>query len=85
VESSCKLGNEPLGSIKCWELPNGCTTCGISSGTQLEDLVSVCGRHLHVTLVLNEQKEADFDILTLLTLRTTTIWHVMLCSLVEVH
>jgi hypothetical protein len=25
VESSCKLGNEPSGSIKCWELPNGCT------------------------------------------------------------
>jgi hypothetical protein len=35
VESSCKLGNEPSGSIKCWELTNGCTTCGLSSGTQL--------------------------------------------------
>jgi hypothetical protein len=35
VESSCKLGNEPSGSVKCWELPNGCTTCGLSSGTQL--------------------------------------------------
>jgi hypothetical protein len=35
VESSCKLGNEPSGSIKCWELPSGCTTCGLSSGTQL--------------------------------------------------
>jgi hypothetical protein len=35
VESSCKLGNEPSGSIKCWELPNGCTTCGVSSGTYL--------------------------------------------------
>jgi hypothetical protein len=35
VESSCKLGNEPSGSIKCWELPNGCTTCGLSSSTQL--------------------------------------------------
>jgi hypothetical protein len=22
-------------SIKCWELPNGCTTGGLSSGTQL--------------------------------------------------
>jgi hypothetical protein len=33
--SSCELGNEPSGSIKCWELPNGCTTCGLSSGTQL--------------------------------------------------
>jgi hypothetical protein len=22
-------------SIKCWELPSGCTTCGLSSGTQL--------------------------------------------------
>jgi hypothetical protein len=28
-------GNEPSGSIKCWELPSGCTTCGLSSGTQL--------------------------------------------------
>jgi hypothetical protein len=35
MESSCKLGNEPSGSIKCWELSNGCTTCGLSSGTQL--------------------------------------------------
>jgi hypothetical protein len=35
VESSCELGIEPSGSIKCWELPNGCTTCGLSSGTQL--------------------------------------------------
>jgi hypothetical protein len=23
------------GSIKCWELPNGCTSCGLSSGTHL--------------------------------------------------
>jgi hypothetical protein len=34
VESSCELGNELSASIKCWELPNGCTTCGLSSGTQ---------------------------------------------------
>jgi hypothetical protein len=33
--SSCELGNEPSGPIKCWELPSGCTTCGLSSGTQL--------------------------------------------------
>jgi hypothetical protein len=33
--SSCELGNEPSGSIKCWELPSGCTTCGLSNGTQL--------------------------------------------------
>jgi hypothetical protein len=32
---SCKLGNEPSGSIKCWELPNGCTTCGLSCGARL--------------------------------------------------
>jgi hypothetical protein len=35
VEGSCKLGNELSGSIKCWELPNGCIACGLSSGTQL--------------------------------------------------
>jgi hypothetical protein len=35
VESSCELGNEPSGSIKCWELPSGCSACGLSSGTQL--------------------------------------------------
>jgi hypothetical protein len=35
VESSCECCNEPSGSIKCWELPRGCTTCGLSSGTQL--------------------------------------------------
>jgi hypothetical protein len=22
-----ELGNEPLGSIKCWNLPSGCATC----------------------------------------------------------
>jgi hypothetical protein len=36
MKSSCELGNEPLGSIKCWELLNGCTTCGFWSGTQLQ-------------------------------------------------
>jgi hypothetical protein len=35
VESSCELGNEPSGSIKGWELPSGCTSFGLSSGTQL--------------------------------------------------
>jgi hypothetical protein len=35
VESSCELGNEPSGYIKCWELPSGCTSCGLSSGIQL--------------------------------------------------
>jgi hypothetical protein len=35
VESCCKLGNEHSVSIKCWELPSGCTSCGLSSGTQL--------------------------------------------------
>jgi hypothetical protein len=35
VESSFKLGNEPSGSIKFWELPNGCTSCGLWSGAQL--------------------------------------------------
>jgi hypothetical protein len=35
LDSSCERGNEPSGSIKCWELPSGCTSCGLSSGTQL--------------------------------------------------
>jgi hypothetical protein len=26
------------GSIKCRELPSGCTTCGLSSGTQLQSV-----------------------------------------------
>jgi hypothetical protein len=29
------LAQEPEGSLKCWELPNGYTTCGLSNGTQL--------------------------------------------------
>jgi hypothetical protein len=29
------IGDELSGSMKCWELPSGCTTCGLSSGTQL--------------------------------------------------
>jgi hypothetical protein len=35
MESSCELGDEPSDSIKSWEPPNGCTTCGLSSGIQL--------------------------------------------------
>jgi hypothetical protein len=41
VESSCERSNEPSGSIKCWELPSGCTTCGLSSGTQLHSVSRV--------------------------------------------
>jgi hypothetical protein len=40
VESSCEFGNEPSGSMKFWELPSGCTTCGLSSGTQLHNSFS---------------------------------------------
>jgi hypothetical protein len=29
------LGNLVMSSIKCWELPSGCTSCGLSSGTEL--------------------------------------------------
>jgi hypothetical protein len=35
VDSSCELGNDTSGSIKCWELPSGCTACGLSYGTRL--------------------------------------------------
>jgi hypothetical protein len=28
--------NETSGCIKCWELPDGCTSCDLSSGTQLQ-------------------------------------------------
>jgi hypothetical protein len=45
VESSCELGNEPSGSIKCWELPKGCTTCGLSSGTQLHRVSCLLQRY----------------------------------------
>jgi hypothetical protein len=49
VEISCELGNEPSGSIKCWELSNGCTTCGLSSGTQLHIVSSyLTGNRLHL-------------------------------------
>jgi hypothetical protein len=29
VAKPCELGNEPSGSIKCWELASGCTNCGL--------------------------------------------------------
>jgi hypothetical protein len=41
VESSCELGNGSSGSIKCWKLPSGCTTCGLFSGTQPHRVSSV--------------------------------------------
>jgi hypothetical protein len=47
VEISCELGNEPSGSIKCWELPNGCTTCGPSSGTQLHRVIGAKSQDIY--------------------------------------
>jgi hypothetical protein len=35
VESSCEYGNEPSGSIKCWEAIECFTTGGLSSNVQL--------------------------------------------------
>jgi hypothetical protein len=35
MESSCERGNEPSGSIN-GKLLSGFTTCGLSSGTQLD-------------------------------------------------
>jgi hypothetical protein len=61
VESSCKLGNETSGSINCWELLNGCATCGLSSGTQLHrvsQLVSWLGINL---LGCNEVQSVEFE------------------------
>jgi hypothetical protein len=29
------LVSSVMGSIKCWELPNGCTVCGLSCSTRL--------------------------------------------------
>jgi hypothetical protein len=56
VYSSCELGNEPSGSIKCWELPNGCTTCGLSSGTQLHRVSYWVWNGVHSALVrINEE------------------------------
>jgi hypothetical protein len=40
VESSFERGNEPSGSIK---LPSGCTTCGLSSDTQLHRISYTSG------------------------------------------
>jgi hypothetical protein len=42
VQSSCERGNEPSGSIKAGNLPSGCTTCGLSSGTQLYRVSQTC-------------------------------------------
>jgi hypothetical protein len=56
VESSCKLGNEPLGSIKCWELSNGCTTFGLSSGTQLHRISQLVTEIWYFILVWTTQR-----------------------------
>jgi hypothetical protein len=52
VEISCELGNEPSGSIKCRELPSGCTSCGLSSGTQLH-CVSEVIEHGNVSYIIS--------------------------------
>jgi hypothetical protein len=55
VESSCKLGNEPSGSIKCWKLPSGCTSCCLSSGTQLHRVswLSTCSQYVPYCNICN--------------------------------
>jgi hypothetical protein len=35
-------GNEISCSIKCWELPSDCTTCGLSSDTHLHTVRYIC-------------------------------------------
>jgi hypothetical protein len=37
-----KPGNEPLGSIKCWELSCGCTAGGLSRVLSNSELVRYC-------------------------------------------
>jgi hypothetical protein len=54
VESSCELGNRTSGSIKCWELPSGCATCGLSSGTEFHRvsyLVHSLCQCVHILLI----------------------------------
>jgi hypothetical protein len=62
VEGSCKLGNEPSGSIKCWKLPNGCTTCGLSCGTRLHivswvvpKLINISQQHIEFFLGIRQE------------------------------
>jgi hypothetical protein len=45
VESFSECANKPSGSIKCWEVPSGCTSGGLSSSTMLHrvGLVSCMG------------------------------------------
>jgi hypothetical protein len=62
VERSCERGNEPSGSIKCWELPNDCTTCGPSSGTQLHRVClfnSKNGNFVFVLIISMQMKGND--------------------------
>jgi hypothetical protein len=37
VESYFEHGNEPSGSIKCWESLSSCTICGFSRRVQLHE------------------------------------------------
>jgi hypothetical protein len=60
VENSCELGNEPSGSIKCWELPNGCTTCGLSNGTQLHRVSYLFISSCHLLTVRSTYVLASF-------------------------
>jgi hypothetical protein len=62
VESSCELGNEPSDSIKCWELPSGCTSCGLSCGTQVHIVSSVASPSDVQANLLNECKEGDLKL-----------------------
>jgi hypothetical protein len=46
VEGSCEHGNEPSGSMKCWEILERFTTAGFSRRSQLQE-VSQCLREMN--------------------------------------
>jgi hypothetical protein len=81
VESSCELGNEPSGFIKCWELSSGCTTCGLSSGTQLHRvgyLMLPFAIYSGFCRVFSEY--VRFEVFTAMTMKNGVFWDVTPCS-----
>jgi hypothetical protein len=89
VESYCELGNEPSGSIKCWELPSGCTSCGLSGGTQLHRVSQLVNpiTSTERKCALRQAGQARFDLLqirfevfTAVTMKTGVFWDVTPCG-----
>jgi hypothetical protein len=52
VEGSCEHSNEPPGSIKCWEVLDGCKSCDFSRTAQVCEVSQLDIQDIYVYRVI---------------------------------